>query len=384
MRIIYVAIVLTMLSKINLSAQIVLTQTVFPLTVAGTDTLKTTNNPATFPSFLPSPNGTWDLASIINDTSLQIIKHVPDAVYQFADSTIFQIAGYNYTGYVRSSITSIGMVQYGISIPGRAFDLFPMTSGTYDSIYVDSQIVTYTTPNYKLRFPATYMDSWTSNYYSDFNFHITKEFDTLVYAPGKIRTYKNEIDSVIGWGELRVKDVNGFPSSYFNVLQVQSITYKTDSILMEKAYKNHLIGLVVRVIQGQRDTTCRQLFYRSGEVEPFAIITFKDASFMTPIKLETHLGNMVNALPDINKNREIKLSPNPLSGSSLRVCLPKSGIWTFSITDINGQNVLLKKITLAENTTTIQLPSHLSQGIYLMQCIDDRLNVYSNSLNIER
>jgi hypothetical protein len=85
------------LAAIPISAQITLTQSSYPLSVLGTDSIAHTTVTSAFPALSPMTNATWDMM-IITDTSFPSFAYrvaTPStSSYEFADSNDYSFTGF--------------------------------------------------------------------------------------------------------------------------------------------------------------------------------------------------------------------------------------------------------------------------------------------------
>src|ERR1700748_2295545 len=183
----------------NLSAQtaITLNQSSYGSNNLGTDTLSVIDS--TFPNLAPATNATWDLTTASYDPNHITQSRVATSLLtaQFADSISQGFGPIDYNIDVLTSVTSNGIIQYGAYVPQQTFSV----GGGLASITVDSQVITYSTPQTIIQFPATINSSWTANYNYTFNFHITASAVGYNNAAGTVRAYISEKDSVTGWGK---------------------------------------------------------------------------------------------------------------------------------------------------------------------------------------
>ena len=377
--------ILNLLSASNSYAQITLTSASFPTTIVGYDSLKQTIATSSLPILTPTIDGVWDMSVVIDSTPNIIVRHAPDATHQFADSDFYSLGGYTYLGYLQSGVTSVGMQQFGVLIPKKIFDLYPATGGSHDSLYIDSQNVTFNIPVTKLSFPTGFGSSWQTISYSDMFFHTTYQAYPMMYSAGKLRKYINEIDTVIGWGKMRVLDENGLASSFFDVLQIQSTTIVTDSVLMDTPLYNGVVLGIMHLLQGQQKTTFQQYFYRAGTIIPLAKINFTDANFTSPINAITHVQVNMNLVPEVKMNTKgIKIYPNPVYYPAFTIELPNIGMWNFELISIDGKVIKNEAVFIKNLHWQYVLPKEITDGVYFLKCIDNNNSIYQNQIEVIR
>lgn len=365
-----VIILLTL--AINTNAQIILTSASYPASVIGTDTLKVATTTSALPSFAAMANGIWDLSIITDSVPLYYAYRVPSATYQFADSNFYNFASYTYQGNVQSSIVSSGILEYATNVHQAGYSLTAVTSGPTDSLIVSAQSVVYSSPRTKIVFPATNLTTWSSVYHFDFNFDISVALASLNHAPGKVRTYTSETDSVIGWGKMRVKNLIGGVSNWYNVLQVKTVIITVDSFSLQGSFSNPLLSTILGALgltQGQITKTYEQNYYRPMEVTPFVNVQFTDSTYATPKKVTTHTQRLVDvSVSEADNEQAINIYPNPVKSSKVTISLPTAtGSWSYELVNMNGQILADGNITATGTQPTITMPAAIAPGIYYVR-----------------
>ena len=264
-------------------AQITLDTSAYPASVTGTDSLMATTVSSSFPSLVPATDGIWDMSTVTDSATILYAYRVPTTTYQFADSNFYNFSSFSYQGNVQSSIVIAGIMEYGITIQKVGYNISTITSGMTDSIIIPAQDTLYSSPRTLIAFPATYHSSWSSAYTFDLKYQVSIS-PVYDHTPGVVRRYVIEKDSVTGWGKMRVKDMAGSLSSWFNVLQVQTTITGTDSFFLNGAVAPGTLLSDLGLVQGQTDTTYEQNYYRKEEVTPFANVKYANAAFITPVK----------------------------------------------------------------------------------------------------
>jgi len=368
MRKFLLSLVVTLSLTVTLSAQITLSQSSYPVSVLGTDSIANTTVASFIPILTPTTNAIWDLTTITDSSVPSFIYRVASITYPFADSNFYDFAGYAYQGNVESAITSAGNFEYGIELPRAADYIGSITGGFTDSFVTLPQVDTFSSAHLVISFPATYENNWFSSYKSDFNYQISITAFSYNHAPGIVRSYVSETDSVTGWGQMRVKNMDGIPSSYFNVLQVKKIVSTVDSFFLNGTLATDLLLTTLGLTQGQTTTTYLQDYYRTGEVTPLAEVTYSDATYSHPVHAATHIQRLVNeGVANVHGTFEVKLFPNPATGR-VTIELPSMpGTWSFELSDFTGQIIQSGTLTLNGNIAPFTLPQSMASGIYSLR-----------------
>lgn len=373
MKIIFLQAALLFAGITTATAQQTLTQSSYPTSVLGTDTLKKTTITSTFPPLSPAAAGLWDMSAVTDTVPVYYAYRVATATYQYADSNMYTFAGYGYQGNAQTSITAAGIMEYGVNIQKSGYSLNSLTSFPTDSLIINQQNIVYTLPRKKIAFPATYMSSWISTYSADFAFQVSLSLISLDHAPGVVRSFITQRDSVIGWGKMRVKDLSGSPSAYLNVLQVQTTIIKTDSFYINGSLAPLPLLSIFNLAQGRTDSTFLHNYYRAQEVTPLAEVRFSNGAYTTPRKATTHVQRLFElGVADINNNARVNIYPNPATGDKIFVDgLSAAGQWEYSLADISGKAIAKSAITVNNGATTIPLQADIKAGNYYLTLLSN-------------
>jgi len=368
--------------------QITLNEAGYTSPTMGTDSLKVTTAASSFPSFAAATSATWDL-STITDSSVDLFNYLVAASSPatFADSAYYRLGSYVYQGNVQTALTPAGLVEYGINIQTTYYVI-----GTGDTIFIPTQNDAFSSTYTVIKFPATMSSSWSSTYQSDFNYQVTYNAPLYVHAPGIVKSYFTETDSVIGWGQMRIKTEAGTPSGYVNVLQVRSNVARTDSFYLNGGITDPALPSLLGILgttQGQVTNTYNQNFYRVDDVIPLANVQFTSASNDTAKKATTHVQNLpapaVSGIKNIANESPIKVFPNPVTNQSLTVTLPNAnGLWSYELIDITGRKVQEGPLQPNATNAQVSLVPSLTGGIYYLKVYNNGLQVSVNPVEIVR
>jgi len=366
-------------------AQINISEATYTSTPIGTDSLKITTAASAFPSFAAATNATWDL-STITDSAVNLFDYMVAASSPatFADSAFYSLGSYAYQGNVQSAITPAGLVEYGINIDSTHYVI---SSG--DTIFIPTQNEAFSSTYTVIKFPATMSSSWSSVYQSNFNYQVTYS-PLYVHAPGIVKSYFTEMDSVIGWGQMRIKTMAGTPSGYMAVLQVRTMVTRIDSFYLNGSTTatgmSTLLGLI-GATQGQVTNTYAQNYYRLNDVVPLAYVQFTSSSYGTASKATTHVQNLPppagSGVQKVFNEAGINIYPNPVVGQIVTVTLPATGgAWSYELMDITGRKIQDGLLQPNGNGAQVTVPPSLIAGIYYLKINNDGRQVSVKPLEI--
>lgn len=363
---------LFLLLSINASAQIVIKENQYPASVLGTDTIKTTVVSSTFPSLTPTVGGTWDMTSL-SDSAVSLYDYrVATTGYEYADSNEYALWRYPYVGKVQSSIIAAGVLDYGVNVMDTNYALFTLTAGPTDSLFIPAQNIVYSSPNVVIPFNTTYGATWSSAYTKDLGFELSVSIPVMNHAPGIVRSYVSVTNNVVGWGQVRMNDYGGFPTPYFEVLQIQTRTITRDSFYLNGGLMPGALLTLFSVYQGKTDTVFEQHYQRQGEVTPLVSIQFRDGNYTQPIRARRHVQRLypfVDGVSDIETSASI-VYPNPVTGNKLTLLLP-TGIYEYCLADVLGRQFVSGTMNVGATGGEIALPDNIVNGCYY-------LHVYGN------
>ncbi|MCF8448966.1 MAG: T9SS type A sorting domain-containing protein [Taibaiella sp.] len=365
-------------------AQITLTAAGYPAILTGSDSLRITTHSSPFPMLLPATAATWDMNTLTDTIPVFFASRVPVPVYQYADSNQYRMGTFGYQGNAPASVTSLGVYEYGVNTKNAIFNLFSITGVSSDTFFIPTQNTMYTAPLVKIAFPAAHSSSWQSVYQHEVGFELSVGAYSLLHEPGFRRRYTQRKDTVTGWGQMRVKNADGSPSAFFDVLQVQTTTYTTDSFYMSGSVAPSHIVTLLSFTQGKQDTTYIQRYYRAGEVTPLAEVVYKDAAFTQPAKATTHIQRLQPvATISVPVNKHFSLYPNPVTSGILRIVLPSAtGIYAYSVSDVTGHMVHSGILPNGNTDCTLTLPHHMASGSYYMHILQNGMPICTSAFTV--
>ena len=360
------------------SAQIMLNLSGYPTTFSGADSVKATIGNTGFPSITPAINATWDFSGITYSAGNYLTQFIgvpsPETfgtpLTMGSGITSYQTVNFN-------KISSLGYTVDADSIGYQYTSLTPLTAGATDSFILPNQVNYYSSPNMVIKFPATIGNSWSSNYsYAD-NFILTVGVLSLSHAAGQFKYTFIESDSVVGWGQMRVKEIDGTTSGYMDVLQVKRTVTRIDSFFIGGSPASGVILTMLGVTQGQSHNYYQYRFYRANEVTPLAEVLYPNAGFTTPDSAFIHTQRLAikTAVNIVSFDNEVKLYPNPVDGNMVSIDVPsiQNAHWSYELINISGQNIASDKLPLNSSQThaAITFSRKPASGIYYISLINN-------------
>jgi len=398
MRITLLTFCCALLGFTQVSAQLLLTNASYSTYAGTTDSVSYAYG--SLPSLATGANATWDLSTITYtyvDTPL--VTHNPGPIGSlYADYVHNIISGnlyYNSRPYFVIDATSFR--QPGESIDRRSYGLYGVIIGasTTDSIIFLQQTDVYTSALTKVAFPATYNSNWSSNYTSDVQLTITYS-SAYNNTPGIFRSNSTEYDTVIGWGQMKVKQPDGFPSTFMDVLLVKVNNQRMDSFYVGGSSTNPTpappaLLSQFGLSQGMISTSYQYRFIRANEVTPLATVYFVNSNYDNTNVDHTVVhqqrlsrGDTTTAVATVaNDSKNIVVYPNPITDNTLHISLPAgSNVWSYQLVDIIGQ-IASSGSFISNGQNTIQIPYATIPGMYYLR-LNNNNELYVRPVNISR
>ena len=352
--------------------QITLNAADYPASVLGTDTLKMTAAHTAFPPLAPMTTGSWDMSVVSDSLPLFFTSRVAtDTPFLFADS-LLKLSYLNSFVFIKPVyyFDTNSLDEFGFGTIDTSYSLAYLTTVITDSLIFPAQQVIYTVPEKVMGFPVNYGDVWGSSYVYDVNYQLSYSFYSYDHAPGYIRSYVTDTERVTGWGKMRVKDITGSPSAWWNVLQVERMKVKRDSFFLNSAPMPNALLTTFSITQGVADTTYEQLYYRIGEVTPLARVEFKDAAFTQPYSATTHVQRLIPyGVEEVANDKNLSVFPNPVKGHTVSVVTSGlSGALSYRLTDAGGKLAAEGSVNISNNHGIISLSGEIAGSYFLQLC----------------
>jgi hypothetical protein len=373
------------------SAQITLGMLSYPAVIYGTDTASVVNgNIGPIPT---GANASWDLTGVTY-TTLDTPYAVHDTgYYTYYDEGIHFVSPFLYF-HVRlyNSITNQSFAQVGEHVYTAFYPLYGLIQGANpnDSLNFHGQDDIYTTPLTKVHFYATYDSNWSSNYVSNIYDDLT--YGSIYYHDsGLFKQYNTELDSVIGWGKMRVKESDGSASGYMDVLEVKVIHQQTDSFFIAGSLAPDTVLANFGLVQGSITNTYEYKFYRTNEVTPLADVFFADSTFSANNVSRTivhmqRLAQPVLGVNNVTANNEVNIFPNPVYNHTLFIDAGNGSNGTWSYQLINTLGVLVNSgsfpVSIGITKYKLQIPADICAGIYYLKLNKDGGETLIKPVNI--
>jgi hypothetical protein len=300
----------------------------------------------------------------------------PDANLAYNFRTIFNsVANYPSRGFQK--LDSTGYYKLGFTTTGGKFSLASLTREPDDSLFFLSDTIRYKSSVLLYKFPMSLNSIWRSKYIDTINCRITISALGLSKSPGQRVSIYNAIDSVAGWGTLRLQNPSGgLPLNYAVLLHKHNDT-RVDSFFLEGQPAWEVFLNLAQVEQGQiSNSPTIYKFLGAGFKEPLLYLSVNANGAISTI-YRAVLPNLGLTVGDKNvPNISIKtlVYPNP-ANSQINFEFDKNTLkdWNILIYNDSGQLLSINRITgsIGLIKHTIDIDNTFSNGIYFYNLIDE-------------
>ena len=228
-----------------------------------------------------------------------------------------------------------------------------------------------------MSFPTTFGSSHHSSVTKSLRFLWTVNSAGLHDAPSIKKTDYNIIDTVTGWGTMRVPD-SGSRSIAYPVLQIRRRTVTIDSYYVNNQAASKYFLIAFGIVQGKKTIDCEEYFYKSGHQEPLLTIGYgSDTTYTVPIGLLYTTDSIKKQAAVEIENPDIHnftLFPNPANGSQVKCSFTKENSEPWQILIFNSTGQVFKSETI-ESKGKINMTLDISgakSGLYFTEVFDEK------------
>ncbi len=331
---------------------------------------------------------TWDLSTVILASYRYYAQFSTAGGFAnatHANQAYIENMGMSYVTNFMFSIDNSGIKTHGERLARQAFPLGSQTGNPNDSLVIKAQDVVYSAPQVQMPYPATMGTKWNATSKAVFNMELTA-LPIYNKAQTERRSTINSTSEVIGWGNLKIKRLDGKPSGSKHVLLVKSTITTQDSFFLNGSLAPAPILQMAGLQQGQTQVVYQKSFYREYEMMPMANITYEDATFADNKKKDVNFHAQRLPYPDnvedIDGGQMAEIYPNPTNGI-FTVHIPETGKseWSYNVTDMTGK--LVTKGQLNSSKTLVSLQGTVAPGSYIVTILQDGTAISGQKLVIQ-
>lgn len=356
------------------------------------DTFAVPDNYGDFkPHAATQTNAKWDF-TIAQYPNIQFItlrgnsssSNYPSTKFNHKVTTTFA-GGLQYEGVQFYDISSSAITLLGEEIQiNQIIPLGSVTGNANDILEFPTQNMPLSTPQADKRFPTSLGDVFVASNIQETKFNLTLNAFGLNNTPGYRKSFRTITDSVVGWGTVKIKGI-ATKRIYDNipVLQVRRITVVTDSFYLGGNPAPKQLLDAFGLAQGKPVSTYTVDFIGQNEIDELIQINFGNSPFQDVEKVEIQQNRIEQyavGIEKLNISNAINTYPNPITDNKILVDLPQhqNGQWTYSITNIFGQQISNGDINTANGQ--IILPAGIAQGNYVLTINNNGIPVSVNKV----
>lgn len=361
---------------------ITLTQSTFPASASSTEQYQPASTigvgaPTT------GANQSWDYRALTPNGSAYADVNLPvpasggisGAQWTRNRQAVFGTIGYNYTAYY--ALASTGRMSLGRTVPRQAASISARTGGANDSLVINRQTIRYGSGGSGIvdfALPLTAGGRSQSVFRFGTTGSLTAAAVGLSQAPLRIVQRYTYVDSVAGWGTLRIP-VTGRAagSDPLPVLLLRSRTIRQDSIYLNGQPAPALLLTAFGLTQGATTVTYFDHFWRTGSSQPLLELYYSGRQYTAPTYVDYSTESNVLAVKASSAlAAQWQAWPNPLAaGQALHLALPGAQPTQpvqLTVTDALGRVVLQEPLPLLGGGATLPAAAtdQLRAGLYTL------------------
>lgn len=279
-----------------------------------------------------------------------------------------------------SEMNSSGVLRLGSYVIPISAGIGSLTGNPSDTLTFPGSYSVFPNPIFRLKFPMTYGDTWTSSGTFSTDFALTVQSFGLNNTPGKNIEHVTVLDSVVGWGTLRIP-YGGGSSQPYDVLLVKNHETVQDSFFLGGSPAPPALLSAFGLQQGQMSSVNRYWFITPDHDGP--ILELKMSSDWSSAFESYYPDNdITTGILNNMTNNAFNVYPNPVNIDKIQMNLNKDskGLWNITLTNSIGQTVKTVAINgQGQMNVQIALDENVYNGIYLMTVVDENGNVISRS-----
>lgn len=320
-------------------------------------------------------NMTYDYSNVSTSNS-DMIPYMPAVRTGFESSTRFSYGSASLGGIPLFSEYYTHKDETGIYRTGsyklpQAVGLGTLSGNNSDTVHFPGNNSIFANPVYDIKFPASYGSTWESSYMFDVDFNLTISAFGLNGTPGYRHQHCLKTDTVIGSGTLKLPGGSQGSFEYPVILVKSTISYIDSTFLGGAPAPDQLLG-ALGLTQGFQSSINEYYFYAADFERPLLYLSMSSNweniqfSYYSPKGVEHLSTNSLQA-------SDSKMYPNPVQAGELLTFATTSSSEPTSmrIMTLNGIEIMHENISsMPSESFSIQIPSHLSKGLYICQLID--------------
>jgi hypothetical protein len=380
---------------LTLKGQITINRTDYAVSGTGLDSAawkSMTKTGAVLPTL--GNNQTWDYTAL-KDTTLTFNRYyrtpaasfgaIPaifaDATYAFNSTVLFQNFPLSFRVFEKLDATSHG--QLGYITLGSKFSIATISGGATDTLYFPDASLRFSSQPLYYKFPMTANSVWKSNYKDTTPLQLSVALLGLNKTPGMRVAQYIALDTIVGWGTLKLKNPSGGAALNYAVLLKRATQTRLDSFFLGGAPAPAVIMGAFGLTQGAVTVySTDYTFLGVGFNEPFLYIS-TNATGVINFVTRAVLPNLGLTRSPETPNYAVATTvyPNPTTeGVNFEFHKNSMPDWNIMIYNATGQIVSINRVSSPQGIVNqrIALASSLPSGTYFYNLLDETSLIRAN------
>jgi hypothetical protein len=306
-----------------------------------------------------------------------------DATHAF-NSTVLFLKNFPLSFRVFERLDATGHAQLGYITLGAKFSIATISGGATDTLYFPVASLRFSTTSYNYKLPMTANSAWRANYKDTTPLQLSVALLGLNKTPGMRVAQYTSLDTIVGWGNLKLRNPSGGTALNFAVLLKRATQTRVDSFLLGGAPAPAAVMGAFGLTQGDVAVyPTHHTFLGIGFNEPFLTID-TDATGATVFVKRAVLPNL-GLTTDSRETPDYAVAttvyPNPTT-ESVNFEFQKTSLpdWNIMIYNAEGQIVSINRVSAPQGAVNqrITLASSLPSGTYFYNLLDETSLIRSN------
>ncbi|MBI1307703.1 MAG: T9SS type A sorting domain-containing protein [Bacteroidetes bacterium] len=360
-----------------------------------TDTLGIVKNLASFDTLnLRKSNALWDFRSVQYESVPLMRQRIKDTTGSYPNSLFVQNAIYPFNGALGLRIIQVMDTGYSEIVYDRieimdsqTFSLLPFSGNANDNLVIPAQKLSNQYPVTWIHYPMEYADPIMNIWYTQdnwkFNFNLTLTSEGLSNATGECTSYFSIIDTVGGWGNIKITSMFTGVTYEIPVLQVQHDESWTQMYTMNGNPMSNSVLSKMGTKQEERILQKATYFYRDGEIAPVVAVYYDRNDTRKPVRIEINQNRLdlnSTGISSVKNESTIMVFPNPVNDKIYFRIPDQSGNWSYSVSDLNGR--VFRNVEIKDNAGDLYSVdvSDLINGNYVLTICNNGTPVRTQKL----
>ncbi|SFT87849.1 Por secretion system C-terminal sorting domain-containing protein [Lishizhenia tianjinensis] len=354
------------MSSLTLTAQTTITEANYQRTGTFSHTFGRDQSAVVLPA--TGSNQSWDYTSLAEETSVTH-DHTAvsgDPVFTNANNSsvwYYTFQGMSYSANHYEGLNASAWTVEGRKIFGEGYSITAVTGGADDSLVFLDYDDLYTSPHVQLEFPASFGNTWSSNYERSTPYRLTVVGSGVVNAPGEVREFRSVSSEVVGDGTLFIPLSTGGPAPARDVILVKEIITEIDSVFLNGSPAPTTLLSAFGLVQGTVTVTTSYSFY-TPDLSSKLLYILEPVGSLSINRAEYSKDADNLSIDAFSNQMELQVFPNPSNGVFTLDLGERYYNGEVKIFDVSGKMVYHSSF---ECTQEFQVQFAGIPGVYLLE-----------------